>query len=90
MGPSLPAVTPYRSTSPSLYLIPLADLCVVRFTVYLTVIYIIAFGFTGFRLTHRYRTRRLWWDDFWAASALVFDIMYSSTLWMPIDVTGMV
>ncbi|KDR78337.1 hypothetical protein GALMADRAFT_224707 [Galerina marginata CBS 339.88] len=30
---------------------------------------------TVLRLAHRYRTRRLWWDDFWALIALLADTM---------------
>jgi len=67
----------------------MADL-VVRCTVYLTVIHTIAFAFTVFRLTDRYRMRRLWWDDYWAALTLVLDIAYFAVLWIPIDPAGKV
>ncbi|KAF8996418.1 hypothetical protein BDQ17DRAFT_1284515 [Cyathus striatus] len=33
---------------------------------------------TIFRLYHRFRTRKLWWDDFWAFISLVFDILLLS------------
>jgi len=34
----------------------------------------IAFLMTFFRLAHRFNTRRLWWDDFWAFVAILSDI----------------
>lgn len=34
----------------------------------------IAFLTTFFRLVHRFKTRRLWWDDFWAFIALLSDL----------------
>ncbi|KAF8995110.1 hypothetical protein BDQ17DRAFT_1523566 [Cyathus striatus] len=33
---------------------------------------------TIFRLFHRFQTQKLWWDDFWAFFALIFDIVMLS------------
>ncbi|KAF9551712.1 hypothetical protein CPC08DRAFT_621439, partial [Agrocybe pediades] len=57
----------------------------------LIVCHSLAISTTSFRLWHRYRDLRLWWDDFWAAVALVTDIIvfavylivFSSTVQSP-------
>ncbi|KAF8662797.1 hypothetical protein AX16_001081 [Volvariella volvacea WC 439] len=40
----------------------------------------IADAATVFRLVHRYRLRRLWWDDYWAGIALAINIAYLTTV----------
>ncbi|KAF8981845.1 hypothetical protein BDQ17DRAFT_1438198 [Cyathus striatus] len=40
--------------------------------------HILAIVSTIFRLYHRFQTRKLWWDDFWAVISLVFDILLLS------------
>ncbi|TFK62558.1 hypothetical protein BDN72DRAFT_848539 [Pluteus cervinus] len=44
--------------------------------------HLIAMSATIFRLHHRYRLRRLWWDDYWAALALLFSFGYFTTVFM--------
>ncbi|KAF9045270.1 hypothetical protein BJ165DRAFT_151005 [Panaeolus papilionaceus] len=42
----------------------------------------LAFITTTLRLFHRYRVRRLWWDDFWALCALLCAIVTYSVFWI--------
>ncbi|TFK66242.1 hypothetical protein BDN72DRAFT_900005 [Pluteus cervinus] len=49
-------------------------------------VHLIAIFATIFRLHHRYRLRRLWWDDYWAGIALLFSFGYFATVWMRRDV----
>ncbi|KAF8997378.1 hypothetical protein BDQ17DRAFT_1283916 [Cyathus striatus] len=46
---------------------------------FITTIHVLAIVPTIFRLYHRFRTGKLWWDDFWAFISLVFDIILFST-----------
>ncbi|KAH7882265.1 hypothetical protein F5I97DRAFT_334355 [Phlebopus sp. FC_14] len=46
-----------------------------------TVLHALAVILTSFRLWFRYRIRRLWWDDFWAALALSCDIGCAIAMW---------
>ncbi|KAF8154166.1 hypothetical protein B0H34DRAFT_800049 [Crassisporium funariophilum] len=41
----------------------------------LVIVHSLAFLSTVFRLGHRIRSRRFWWDDFWALIALLSDIL---------------
>jgi len=50
--------------------------------------HLIAISATIFRLVHRHRLRRLWWDDYWAGIALVFSLGYFGSMWLrrePLD-----
>ncbi|PPQ68416.1 hypothetical protein CVT26_006088 [Gymnopilus dilepis] len=49
--------------------------------VILTVLHTVAIGSTIFRVYHRARTRRLWWDDFIAAFSMLADTVYICVLW---------
>lgn len=54
----------------------------VRFIeVLVTVFHALALILTSFRLWFRYHIRRLWWDDFWAALALLGDAVCMVTMW---------
>ncbi|KAG6370901.1 hypothetical protein JVT61DRAFT_10924 [Boletus reticuloceps] len=46
-----------------------------------TVFHALALILTSFRLWFRYYIRRLWWDDFWAAFALICDAVCMVTAW---------
>ncbi|KAF8552135.1 hypothetical protein OG21DRAFT_1523977 [Imleria badia] len=53
-----------------------------------TVFHALALILTSFRLWFRYHIRRLWWDDFWAALALLCDAVCMVTVWTltaPVD-----
>ncbi|KAF8999868.1 hypothetical protein BDQ17DRAFT_1246014, partial [Cyathus striatus] len=50
-----------------------ADL--IRVTVTITVFHGLAILSTCFRLYHRFRNRRLWWDDFWALVSMLVTIV---------------
>ncbi|KAK7443264.1 hypothetical protein VKT23_015861 [Stygiomarasmius scandens] len=43
--------------------------------------HVIALSSTIYRITYRYRIRRLWWDDYFATVAQLFDLPYSMILW---------
>ncbi|KAF8981314.1 hypothetical protein BDQ17DRAFT_886043 [Cyathus striatus] len=45
---------------------------------FIITIHVLAIVPTIFRLYHRFRTGKLWWDDFWAFISLVFDILLLS------------
>ncbi|KAF9237772.1 hypothetical protein BU15DRAFT_75765 [Melanogaster broomeanus] len=47
-----------------------------------TVFHALAVVLTSFRLWFRYHMRRLWWDDFWAALALISDIPCIPLMWL--------
>ncbi|KAF8868538.1 hypothetical protein CPB84DRAFT_1695962, partial [Gymnopilus junonius] len=42
----------------------------------------IAIFMTVFRVYHRTRTRRMWWDDFMASLSMLVDTAYISVLWL--------
>lgn len=48
----------------------------------LTVCHGIAFCATIYRVSHRYHTRRLWGDDYFALLAFLVDILMMSMLWV--------
>ncbi|KAF9226175.1 hypothetical protein BS17DRAFT_867892 [Gyrodon lividus] len=53
-----------------------------------TVFHALAVILTSFRLWFRYHIRRLWWDDFWAALALICDAVCMVVGWLltaPLD-----
>ncbi|KIJ15183.1 hypothetical protein PAXINDRAFT_169330 [Paxillus involutus ATCC 200175] len=53
-----------------------------------TVFHALAVILTSFRLWFRYHIRRLWWDDFWAALALICDFVCMVVGWLltaPLD-----
>ena len=49
--------------------------------VVITFLHALALIATSFRLWFRYYTRRLWWDDFWAALSLLCDAVITVVLW---------
>jgi len=50
-----------------------------------TPLHVLAVGCTVFRVWHRYHKRQLWWDDYWAALALLFDLAYAWTPFLRFD-----
>ncbi|KDR75564.1 hypothetical protein GALMADRAFT_248043 [Galerina marginata CBS 339.88] len=46
-----------------------------------TVLQVIAIGFTFIRLVHRWRTCRMWWDDWVVLIPLIVDCLYLSLTW---------
>ncbi|KAF9051993.1 hypothetical protein BJ165DRAFT_1524872 [Panaeolus papilionaceus] len=48
----------------------------------LTIFHAIAIGFTLTRLVHRWRTRKIWWDDYIVLLPLVTDIVYVVVNWI--------
>jgi len=50
-------------------------------SVILTVLHIIAIGSTIFRLLHRFRIKKIGWDDYVAVIAVSFDISVLVQLW---------
>lgn len=48
----------------------------------MTVCHSLAMSSTVYRVIHRFRMRRLWWDDYLAFVALFFDVIYFATLWV--------
>ncbi|TFK45009.1 hypothetical protein BDQ12DRAFT_673952 [Crucibulum laeve] len=46
-----------------------------------TLTHVLAISFTLVRLTHRYRTRRLWWDDYVAVVPLLADVLFCIVFW---------
>lgn len=61
--------------------VALAD-SVTRIAVFLTILHCLALGLTVFRIHYRHRTRRLWWDDYFAAGAGILDFAGLLVLWM--------
>ncbi|KAF9472860.1 hypothetical protein BDN70DRAFT_997964 [Pholiota conissans] len=50
--------------------------------IFLTTLHCVAIGLTIFRFQYRYRTGRLWWDDYFAAVAAGIDTAAIAALWM--------
>ena len=48
----------------------------------MTVFHFLVIGATSLRLVHRWRTKRLWWDDYSAFVVLVVDIVYVVHMWL--------
>ncbi|PFH53224.1 hypothetical protein AMATHDRAFT_138014, partial [Amanita thiersii Skay4041] len=44
--------------------------------------HLLAVGTTVFRLVYRFKASRQWWDDYWAAFALVLDFGMFTSLWL--------
>lgn len=45
----------------------------------------IALASTIFRIYHRYRKLRLWWDDYWAVLSQFCNLIYATTVWVRDD-----
>jgi hypothetical protein len=43
---------------------------------------------TAFRLSYRWRIRRFWWDDGWAAFAMLIQLALLVAFWIRTDVPG--
>ncbi|THU87480.1 hypothetical protein K435DRAFT_969873 [Dendrothele bispora CBS 962.96] len=54
---------------------------VIPWGVSLSLGHVIAFSSTVYRISYRYRIKRLWWDDYFATVAQLFALPYAMILW---------
>ncbi|KAF9461509.1 hypothetical protein BDZ94DRAFT_808821 [Collybia nuda] len=54
-----------------------------------TVLHTLGIGCTSFRVYHRHRKRRAWWDDHWALLSALCDTVYAVTPWIRRDNRGL-
>jgi len=47
-----------------------------------TLFHLLVVGATSLRLVHRWRTMRMWWDDYSAFIVLLVDVMYVVLMWL--------
>ncbi|KIM46677.1 hypothetical protein M413DRAFT_56398, partial [Hebeloma cylindrosporum] len=47
-----------------------------------TLFHLLAVGFTLLRLVYRWKTKRLWWDDYITIIPLMVDILYIILMWL--------
>jgi len=47
-----------------------------------TILHLFVIGVTSVRLVHRWRTKRMWWDDYGAFVTLIVDVLVVILMWL--------
>jgi len=48
----------------------------------MTFFHLLVLGITSVRIVHRWRTKRMWWDDYGAFVSLIVDVIYVILMWL--------